>query len=623
MTVIPIDINFELPQDKLMDIFLLQWSTPILFHHYNPTKINDHTAGRRGALLTNFKNWLTKYFINIPPRPLFILSPELSMPVTQIPVLNDLIANLNRPAVIITGLEYMPWNEYADLVKSLDDMPDKQLWTQDGIETNHVNAANILIRDSKGNIRRFIQPKLHPEDHEQAKIYSGHHLFLFKTNNQHSGQRLNFSVQICSDFCSTVHVRNFRQLIDTNCPQTPLDLTFLLQCNKDQEAQQFKESVRQYFDVPDGMVPTTDGCLLFINNANRKHNKSSKWGQSKIFFPFSKKWRLLNLPVHTYWLADDGPNDYQALLLRESGPGFYWLTYKPQYLVSRIPGSGQSTPFPQNGALYAAIHGTDFGNDMPKKFSPILAMHHWLKCEWIEGKETLSQDLLNRNVDVDVVSNYKDLYDNNVNSWLEKLDNNEIASTEVVRILSMWCQTCDQCNNIFKDSEPNAWSNNMSNAIKEMMSAYTLIRLGSDKPVSPLTNCYCHAKVEREELYITFLWGCSRSGTQDLITKYLQQINAEGNVCINKDKVLVLINAHDIPPNNNELLNIIDRAKESIVNITTHDLPSHLRQGNVVQVEEPKLNVILNNYLNFNLNQSGNPEDLEHKLRVYIGELIA
>ncbi|MES0447781.1 MAG: hypothetical protein ABUJ92_14710, partial [Desulfobacterales bacterium] len=83
MTIFPIDLNLQLTQDRLIDIFIFQWHTPLAAHDHIWKKIPPQLAEEKVALFDNFGKWLLNYFdVNTPSRPLFIVTPELSMPIS-------------------------------------------------------------------------------------------------------------------------------------------------------------------------------------------------------------------------------------------------------------------------------------------------------------------------------------------------------------------------------------------------------------------------------------------------------------------------------------------------------------------------------------------------------------
>ena len=436
MTVYPIDITMELPAQALIDIFIIQWHTPLPVQGANWSKIPNDLGREKGHLLDNFRGWLINYFQpNFPQRPLFILTPELSMPTCHIDLFDGIVSGLNRPVVVIAGLEYLQWDEYCGLANVLSHPPPLEAWFDGGLTTDIVNAAGIWIRDSNGDIWKYFQPKRNPQDHEQAiPVYPGQYTLFFKSRDQTPGSRLNFCVQVCSDFSSNRLVRNFRQDINSECPNIMLDLTFLLQCNRDQEAIQFKQAVQEYFSVPNRLVPTDHGCLLFVNNANHELGKSEHWGRSKLHFP-QERWRHLDFAPPTYWINDDRAHGYQSVVLRESGPVIYWLTYKPHYLVSRIRGSGQAVPFTEGRALHVPINVTTFTNGpATNRFVPIPAACHWLHEEWLEGKADLESSMTENRIHGEVSTGYLDSYQLGLEEWSRVLDQQDYLARSTLDI---------------------------------------------------------------------------------------------------------------------------------------------------------------------------------------------
>ena len=283
MNICPIDINLQLMGDKVIDIFLLQWHTPSPVYGHNLEKIQHELADNRHALLANFRDWLLNYFDkNIPYRPLFIVTPELSMPISCVDLLDEIVNAISRPTIIIAGFEFMTWEEYRDKIYEVA-MPQPETWLADGHIGHIVNSAGVWIHDDVGEIKKYIQPKTHPQDHEQSLVYPGQNILLFRSSDQNDGPRLNFCVRICSDFVNANFVRQLREEIARQCPTFRLDLTFLIQCNRDQDAEQFKQGVQRYFDVADGIAPTEHGCLLFINNANERFGESKELGEPTRF----------------------------------------------------------------------------------------------------------------------------------------------------------------------------------------------------------------------------------------------------------------------------------------------------------------------------------------------------
>ncbi len=215
------------------------------------------------------------------------------MPICHDSIISQIAEQLRRPAVIIAGIEYLPWADYRQLIEDLPDMPEKSTWLEGGIDSHVVNAAGIWIRETSGSIKKFVQPKRNPYADEHPIIFPGRNVLLFRSKNQTPGLRLNFCVQVCSDFSSAEFVRVLRQDSAAACPAVPLDIMLLLQSNKDQEREQFKQAAQAYFEPPINKVETDGGCLIFVNNANHATGKTRWWGRSKFHFHYQRRWQLL------------------------------------------------------------------------------------------------------------------------------------------------------------------------------------------------------------------------------------------------------------------------------------------------------------------------------------------
>ncbi len=628
MTIFPIDLNLQLTQDRLIDIFIIQWHTPLPVHEHNPEKIQPQLVQEKCAILNEFRDWLLRYFLeNTPRRPLFIVAPELSMPLCCDDLVNQILNEMNRPTVMIAGLEYLRWDEYKDILANFPCMPRPDTWLTGGHMNNVVNAAGIWIRDANGEFKRYIQPKLNPQADEQAiPLYQGQHTLFFRSTDQATGPRLNFCVQICSDFTNAAFVQQLRQHIAAKCPGICLDLTFLIQCNPDQEAVQFKQAIQTYFDVPNGRAPTQDGCLFFLNNANKKTGKSTKWGRSKLNFPF-KTWRYLKLAPPTYWIKDDGSHNHQAVILRESGPGIYWLTYKPHYLVQRPAGSGQSLPFPDAQARFAYIAGTSFGHGTDADlFLPIPAVCHWLHGEWNEGEDELKLRLEENKTKQDVADYYLNLYRSGLDAWSKVIGHNDNWARRAVNTYF----TC--CKKEFypaKETEPQEWHPDVSRAVKQMMQIYALLVAGAPAfpgaSINPNFDGLHHASAANE-LHVTFLWGDGEIPPRKMITDYIVERENRGLCDLLSAKCfLILVNPAGCP-DRGALLKVIKKDRCDIVRQSLPDnASSHLQQeGDIVHSRGDKpLMWLYDGELLGEVDLAEDKNDLEEKIKDIIGAQIS
>jgi hypothetical protein len=457
-------------------------------------------------------------------------------------------------------------------------MPERAAWQGGGCDCQLVNAAMVSVRDCHGQRKRYIQPKRHPCDHEQPFLYRASNVLLFSSSNQMPGARFNFCVQICSDFTSDAFVRDLRR----ECAQrllSPLDFTFVLQLNLDQEATQFKNSVRAYFSAPDEMIETNLGCLLFANNANSAHGRSREWGRSKLHFRYEERFRPLEAPRPTFWLQDERAHDHQAVVLREPGPGLYWLQYKPRYLVNTMPGAGQAGPFPNEHALFARIEAGRIQDAAPTTlFRPLPAICHWLESEWRDGRQGLQSMLQEKHATPEVIQFCIERYDGAVSDWTDALMPGDDNAMRLVKLLFS-CFHEQQYPP--RQPEPELWCDETCNGAKRMISAYSLFRIATEArgPARPDIAPTHHALLG-ETTTITLLWGADRASVDRMISIHLQQLDAYGAGDWRwNEHVLILINPQGTM-GADELREVVARVTDQVhVGSPPGNAGTHLRQG--------------------------------------------
>jgi hypothetical protein len=620
MTVRSVEHHLQLGQDRLIDMFLVQWNTPLLVRDHQWSKIEEGQAEERLNLLRSFRDWLLRHFVpSTPERAVFILMPELSVPIRCESVINEIVDSLQRPTVLIAGLEYLRWSEYTELWGRLPSMPTAP---PAGVDNNRVvNSAGIWIReDAAAETKRYLQSKIHPQDHEQAiPVYSGSELLVFESLNQVPGSRLNFCVQICSDFTSPVFVRELRREMANECPDLVLDLTFLIQSNIDQTAIQFNEAVQMYFDVPDNMTETERGSLIFINNANPQTGKSSHWGRSKLNFPRGR-WRNATFPAPTYWIKDYDAFNHQAVWLRESGPGVYWLTYKPHYLVPKVAGSGQLPPFPDAAARFAYQIGAEFGEgEDGSRFKPIPAICHWLDGEFGEGEaewrtelEMLKDGVIDQRQrgEIDEVIGACltswNTRSQEFESYLDKRD--ELARDALSIYFGAWADRKDYPG---QEPEPCEWSMECSIAIKHMMRVISLLSFGCRAlPDSSLTVEVkgAHHMTASDQMRFAFMWGGNIKYPASMIAHYRKNLENYGIGDLAERKaILVLVGAVGTPSKSELLAN-----RERITK--PNDSGSLKSAGDVVKTVEPSLILLYNSELESGISLATGQVDLEQRI---------
>src|SRR5437899_3060542 len=97
-----IDLDLHLPPERVIDIVLIQWHTPAPSADHRWLPIDPEMGRAKFALLDSLQRWLVETFdTSAPRRPLLVIAPELSTPVSAAPLLSTLASSLARPTVII------------------------------------------------------------------------------------------------------------------------------------------------------------------------------------------------------------------------------------------------------------------------------------------------------------------------------------------------------------------------------------------------------------------------------------------------------------------------------------------------------------------------------------------
>jgi hypothetical protein len=549
-----VELAVELPADATVDLFLLQLQSPAPGTAGAPGKLVDTIAARRAEFFAAFSNWIsTSYCQQHTQRPFFVVAPELSVSVTHVGILENLLASIDRPGFVIVGLEFLRWSEYRELLHSMNEMPDRASWLEDGQPEHWINAALILIRDAMGTIHRFIQPKRNPSDMEAATHFPCRNVLLFQSQRQTQGAHLNFCVQICADFTNHEVVARLRRAIEDRSPGRPLDFTFVLQRNEDQAAPQFKRSIQAYFEPPIGMAETTRGSLIFLNNARGVTDTAAMWGDSMLLFPF-QKWRSDGAP--TYWLRNDGPHNHQGVLLREGGPAAFWLRYKPQYLVNPIPGSGQPGPFVDSHALAVRIVEDVF--PAAPQFASIPPVAHWLGQQWSGGRGRISAILNDAGRPKALQEAGDGAYDEALGEWTSVASSDEGVAKALVG-LYFCCFT--QQGYPASTVEPRQWVSSTEDGARRFLSSVALLRLGmAGREVTPTVSAAVHA--QGGDVRIALAWGGGSKLADAMIVALLRSVSEVAS----RDKLpdLVVLVAPLDAPDDERLADIVKKTSPYI-----------------------------------------------------------
>ena len=609
MNIHPEQTAIHLPEDQLLELVLVQWHTPI------PDvgqKIEGRVKAEKAGVLRSLGHEISG-MCGEDGHPVFIVIPELSLPAAHVEFIEELLNGANVPIVVIAGFEFMPWKKYDEVARKFSDTPQIETCSQHQQATTFVNTAGIWIKelcnDGTWVVRRYIQSKLWPSDPEQSRVHQGQNVIVFKSEDQTSGKRFNFCVQICSDFCSAVNVAQLRSQIESTLPGVPLDVTFLPQMNEDQEASQFRDAVGSYFKPERGQTVTKDGCLVFVNNGSTTPGHRSGFGSSRLYFTYGC-WRKLEAK-NDYWIRDD--NTHQAVIVRENGPGIYWFRYRPHCWINRQPGTDQAVPFPRTCFSPLEQHRI-----LPH--APLFPEAHWLEQEWREGKDTFQQTVRENREHLGgklcdiVLSQVMDVYDLGVTQWIEHAKQKYPG---IKLALKQYFQCWKEKEGYpEQEHEPFRWHFEVSRGAKQLMESYTLlsIAVSDGSELMPQFERGLHAHKDRV-LGVLFLWGGGVWTPARMIQECRDRLAVP---CTIYGSLLMVLLQPSATPSRETLKDILSPGQGRIDRAKPFDTPpDHLReQGSVTSAyADTPLSLVYGGEMVDILCEAGDKADLVAKLR--------
>lgn len=520
MHVHPVELDLPLSDDELVDLLLIQWRTPIPGEDNVTPALLAQTIERKREILDRLCAWMVGNHRDC-RRPLIVLTPEVSTPVDLLDRVEGLLTQMNRPTIVVAGVEYLDPSQYSNLI-SQSCNPERERWVQGVDGWEKVNTAVILTRGADGALRKYLQPKIRPADAERAwRVYGAEHVLLFHHRSHAPGAGLHFCVQICSDFCSRTHVALLRERIARAFQNEDLrlDLTLLLQCNRDQEAPQFRDGTNAYFGGPhQAKVRTDAGAILMLNNASATGGISPHWGGSQFRFLYDS-WTQPG-GEFTYWLSQMSNEEWQAAAFRDSGPSVYWVTYKPRYLCDRRP-SEDTHPFVDAVCWRIA--------DGAPSFKPISAVIHWLESEWVTAAGSLVGSLVAQGTQNQVAEAVHTAYQQSVAEWMAALDHERAKGAVSALFASLRSQPGYPYGATkYANTEPMKWRANseIQRAAREMLRLHALLKMGAAASstsfaAAPLATC--HALLETS-VPLTYLWGGGEMMAEKMVSDYRDHV---------------------------------------------------------------------------------------------------
>jgi hypothetical protein len=364
-----------------------------------------------------------------------------------------------------------------------------------------------------------------------------------------------------------------------------LDLAFLLQWNQDQDRPEFRDGTNAYFDVPVRKVITDAGAVLFVNNASSEHSKSvNNWGRSQFRFKFNK-WKLIG-GEHTYFIRQVSGEDFQAVILRESGPSIYRIVYKPAYLVSSRPGSGQMVPFVKASHWHIPGDTSSLGPGSVIAFKPIVAAIHWWQLEWRDCANGFANFLVEQGLVQSLAETCQEICHLAVKEWVDLL-----TDTTACAALSAYYKCCEgepgypycwqpgsNTRKEYEAREPNEWTM-ASTGMRRWICAHTLLKI-AQADLRPMPTGSIHAAIG-DKIKVGYIWGDCKHSPRHMLDACHEQVPKE--VWLSDTVLWVLVYPsvrEDKAALGDYLKDRIDRGQP------TADMGSHLEAGGDVILAE-------------------------------------
>ena len=239
----------------------------------------------------------------------FLLFPEGILPCGHFDkALSLIVQGFRINTVTMIGLEACPLATFAALAKRFKDDNEELVESicedrQSGkIDDLQVNSTAIIVKESTGKVRVFLQAKSHPCYHEEA-MEAPHDLYHGKVfplwHCPSTG--FNFMAMICFDYIyRTPYQSNIRQIIDYAnelyfSSRQQLDLLVVLECNPKPEHILFRNVVHGFYGEMIESTPGVHDTITVFCNASDETNDSlpdedkESFGHSSIIMHESHK----------------------------------------------------------------------------------------------------------------------------------------------------------------------------------------------------------------------------------------------------------------------------------------------------------------------------------------------
>lgn len=214
----------------------------------------------------------------------FLMFPEASVPFGR---LDDVLAAVERglrpDTVTMFGLEHVPLRTYLGVLERFRadnegaiELVQRDVDAGDVLDVP-VNACCVLVKESSGRVRTFLEAKTHPFAGEEfidkfTDLYRGRHFYLF-----HSRPAcFDFMVLICLDYLHrTLYESNIREIIDHAnrlffSSRRTLDALFVLQCNPKPEHRATRDVLSGFYGEYLEDTPGIRETVTVFGNASRE-----------------------------------------------------------------------------------------------------------------------------------------------------------------------------------------------------------------------------------------------------------------------------------------------------------------------------------------------------------------
>ena len=249
----------------------------------------------------------------------FLLFPEGTLPCSHLDRALSLIADgFPTNTVTMLGLEASPLATFSTLSQRFESDNEELLQSicedrQSGkIDDLQVNSAAIVIKESTGKMRVFLQVKSHPCSHEEdmdayRDLYHGKVFPLWHCPST----GFNFMLMICFDYIyRTLYQSNIRQVIDYAnelyfSSRQQLDLLVVLECNPKPEHALFRNVVHGFYGEMLESTPGVHDTITVFCNASGETNTplledcEDHFGYSSIIMHEDHKILPRQLPNYT------------------------------------------------------------------------------------------------------------------------------------------------------------------------------------------------------------------------------------------------------------------------------------------------------------------------------------